>query len=77
MLFGPNPNQIELMQFYLSELVKVTLQLFNTGIALSENTDVLDGFYSMLGQIVKRNPGLYVRGTSAHDGSLILQLGRH
>lgn len=75
-LFGNDEECKSLNQQLLYEIVNTTLQMcaqLNTNNQLSEKTDVLDGFFTLLAQLAKKVPQLIF--ASNVDTAALFQCG--
>ena len=71
-MYGREQAMVEPLRGLLAELVTITLTSLRSGPSLSDNADLIDCFFAMLGQILKKQSGLFLCPTL--DTTLLLQV---
>jgi hypothetical protein len=78
-MYGRDRSQLPLMESLLRELCSVTIMACSTsssasGGGLSDHADILEAFFNLLAQILKKNPQLFVNGEGV-DLAALFQCG--
>ncbi|XP_069674561.1 importin-13 isoform X2 [Periplaneta americana] len=84
-MYGKDRSQLPLMESLLREVCSVTIMACsgnsnNPGSSLSDHADLLEAFFNLLAQILKKNPQLFVSGDGIdlaalfHCGTVTLSL---
>ena len=71
-MYGREQAMVDPLRGLLAELVTITLTSLRSGPSLSDNADLIDCFFAMLGQILKKQSGLFL--CPALDTTLLLQV---
>lgn len=59
-MYGREEGMVEPLQSLLAELATISLSTIRAAPTLSDQADLIDCFYSMLGQVLKKQPGLFL-----------------
>ena len=72
-MYGREQGMVDPLRGLLAELVTITLASLRSAPSLSDNADLIDCFFAMLGQILKKQSGLFLCPNL--DATLLLQVG--
>jgi len=59
-MYGRETGMIEPLRELLSELVNISLANIRISAVISDHADLIDSFYAMLAQVLKKQPGLFL-----------------
>lgn len=59
-MYGREEGMVEPLRSLLAELTSITLATIQASASPSDQADLIDCFYSMLGQVLKKQPGLFL-----------------
>jgi len=59
-MYGRETGMVDPLRELLSELVNISLANIRNSAIISDHADLIDSFYSMLAQVLKKQPGLFL-----------------
>ena len=74
-MYGREAEMVDPLRGLLSELVSVTMMSIRNAVTISDHADLIDCFYAMLGQVLKKQPGLFLSPNL--DTTMLLQVKPH
>jgi len=70
-MYGREQAMVDPLRGLLSELVNITMLAIRNAATISDHADLIDCFYAMLGQVLKKQPGLFLSPNL--DTTMLLQ----
>ena len=74
-MYGREAEMVDPLRGLLSELVSITMVTIRNSATISDHADLIDCFYAMLGQVLKKQPGLFLSPNL--DTTMLLQVIDH